>query len=148
MDSSPEEFKLLEKAIIFLRKTEDFELKYFPLDLPISRIVLMTDASFTNSRGLKYQLSYVIALADDNYKANIFHYGSNLCKRVARSLMAAEVHGLVLGFYYAYIVRELVSKILGRNVSIESYGYRKTLFNLIAKYGSTSERRLQIDIFA
>lgn len=45
--------------------------------------------------------------------------------------MEAEVHGLVLGFDYTYIIRELLIELLGRKVTEEAYVDRKTLLNAV-----------------
>lgn len=78
----------------------------------------------------------------------IVHYVSNRCKLVESSVMAAEVDGLVLVLYYAYIIRELEIDVLGRMLEIGAFVDRKPLFNYIAKDGATIELRLQIDIFS
>lgn len=44
--------------------------------------------------------------------ANIVHYGSGRCHMVARSEMAAEVHGLVYGFNHVYMALEMLKKLL------------------------------------
>lgn len=142
------EFKTLEKVIDFLKDTKDFKMVFTPLKLDTARLVLISDASFANARGLKSQLGYIIALVDDDGNCNIIHWGSNRCRRIARSVLAAEVHGLVLGFDYVFIIQKLAEELLGRQVKVEAYTDSKTLFNVIAKDGATTERRLQIDIFA
>lgn len=74
------------------------------------------------------------------------HYGSNKSKRVARSVLAAEVHGLVLGFDYAFVLWEMLTELLDRDVKIEALVDSNTLFDVISKDASTTERRLQIDV--
>lgn len=59
--------------------------------------------------------------------------------------MAAEIQALVIGFKYAFMVKELVAKIIGRKIKIEAMPDSKTDFNVVAKYGQTTERRLQIE---
>lgn len=76
------------------------------------------------------------------------HYGINLCRRVSRSVIAAEVQGHLLGFDYAFFSRKLLYEILRRKMDLEAYTDWKTLFNIVAKDEATKERRLQIDFFA
>jgi hypothetical protein len=123
-------------------------LTFVPLDLTKVRVVVFTDASFANAEKYKSQLGFVICLADDNNNANIVHFGSSKCKRVTRSVMAAELHGLVLGFDNAFSVREMVSEILGRKIPIDAYVDSKTVFDTVTKLGATLEKRLQIDVAA
>lgn len=62
--------------------------------------------------------------------------------------MDAEVHGLVLGFFYATIVLHIISHILWREVDLEVIFDGQNLFNVISKDSSSTERRLQIYIAA
>lgn len=80
--------------------------------------------------------------------ANIVHYGSTHCKRVARSVMAAELLGLVYGFDNAFMVKSILDQILGQAVPIDAYLDSRTVFKVVAKKGSTLEKLLQIDVNA
>lgn len=100
-------------------------LTYVPFNLKTVRMVLLADASFTNAKGLKSQLGHVLLMVDDDSWCNIIHFGSNKCKRIARSVMAAEIHSLALVFYMAYAVRDLVEEKLGRHVPMEAMVYSK-----------------------
>lgn len=108
----------------------------------------MTDASFTNSTGLKSQLVYVLMMADKDNHCNIVHYGSNKGQRMAMSVMAAEVQAVILGFDYAFLIKTMIKEILGRTLVIEAIIDKKTVFNIIAKEGKTTEKRLQIDVLS
>lgn len=142
------EFKTLKKATAFLKDTKEQGLNFVPLNLDNVRLVVVTDASFANAPGSKSQLGYIIMMVDDDNNSNIIHYGSNRCSRIARSVMAAELHALTLGFDYAFVIKDLLEDILGRKIKIEALIDSKTVFNVITKEGSTTERRLQIDILA
>ena len=146
--TSPEEYKSLQKTTKYLQKTKEQGLNYLPLDLESIRIVLLTDASFANATGMKSQLGYLLLLVDKHENCNVLHYGSDKCKRIARSVMAAELHALVLGFDYAFLVKDLVEEILGRKIVVEAMVDNKSVFNVIAKDGKTAERRLQIYVLA
>ena len=62
--------------------------------------------------------------------------------------MTAEVQALILGFDYAFMIKTLVEEILGTELVIEAMIDSRTVFNVVAKKAKTTERRLQIDIFA
>lgn len=143
-----EEMKLLRKIIDFLKDTSGQGLDYVKVDMDTARIVLLTDASFANARDLKSQLGYLILVVDDDGNCNVLHYGSNRCRRVARSVMAAELFALVLGYDYAYVVRTLMEEMTGLNLKMEALVDSKTVFDVIAKYSQTGEKRLQIDVNA
>lgn len=62
--------------------------------------------------------------------------------------MAAELLGLVTGYDYAYMVKELLEEILDRKFDLEGYVDIRTTFNCVAKQTPTTEKRLQIDASA
>lgn len=146
--TTDEEYKLFKRTVKHLKATSTQGLHYVPLDLTTTRLVLLTDSSFANAQGLKSQLGYIIAMVDEKDNCNIVHYGSNRCNRVARSVLAAEIQALVLGFDSAFLVKDLVEELLGRTIKLEALIDSKTVFNVIAKDGKTSEKRLQIDVLA
>lgn len=77
-------------------------------------------------------------MIDDEGNANVIQFGSNLCERVAMSVMDAEAHEIVLGFYFSFIIRYLMEEVLGRQVVIEAYFYRETVLNLVSNDGKTA----------
>lgn len=72
-------------------------------------------------------------LVDANGKGNILNYGSNGCKRITLSFMAAEINALILGFYFAYVVPDMLRDILGRLLSTESHVDSRTVFEVVEK---------------
>lgn len=141
------EFQLFKKFDLFLREPKDTHLRFGLLNLSTVKLVLVSYASFANTRGLKSHLGYIIALLYSSGRALIVHYGINRYRQVVRSVMASEGHVLVLGLYYSFIINQFFLYILGREVVLESYKYSKTIFKVLHKNSSTTERRLQIDIF-
>lgn len=144
--TTSEEFKSLTKTINILKKTNVQGLNYVFLHLPSSKIVIPIDTSFANTRGMKRQLGYVIFMVDKHIRCNILHYGSKRCQRITRSVMAANVQGLILGFDFSFLIKSMVDEILGTNIRILAMIERKTMFNFVAKDRRSTERRLQFDI--
>lgn len=79
-----------------------------------SRLVLMTDASFSHAAGMKSHLGYAHQMVEATRACNILRFVSNKCQRIARSVMAAEVEALVLIFDYGFLVKDLVDELIGR----------------------------------
>lgn len=90
----------------------------------------------------------IVLLIDSEDNANLIHFSSARCRRVTRSVMAAELHALVLAFDFGFVIREMVAEVLQRDVAIEALVDSKTVFDVVAKDAKTSERRLQIDVHA
>lgn len=142
------EHRTLAKTIKYLAKTAEQGLTFAPLDLESTKVVIISDASFANARGSRSQLGFLIILTDKDGNANVVHYSSARCKRVTRSVMAAELHALILAFDYGFVLREMLKEVLRRDVKLEALIDSKTVFDVVAKDGRTNERRLQIDVHA
>lgn len=71
-------------------------------------------------------------ISDKERHTNLIHYGTYRCKLVTRSMMAAEVNALILGFDQASVMRDLLREFLGRRVDIPAYVDNRTLFDIIA----------------
>lgn len=146
--TTEDEFRTLKKTMDHLSATKERGLTYKRIDMSTMRLIVISDASFANTRNLRSQLGFIILMADETGTANIIHYGSSQCKRVTRSILAAEIHALVLAYDHAYVIRHTLIEILGRNVKLEAYVDSRSVFDVIAKDGNTTEKRLQIDIYA
>lgn len=114
------EKKLLAKVIKFLTNTIDQGLNYVPLDMPSARLVLLTDASFENAKGLLSQLRFLLLMGDRNGDCNDIHYVSSRCKRVVRSVIAAELFTLVVGYDSGYTVSHLIEELTNHRLPLEA----------------------------
>ena len=118
---------------------------------------MFTDGSFANNKDMTSQIGYVIALVNEEkedqvfkIKGNIIHWSSTKCKRITRSVLASEIYGLVGGFDLAYVLADTLRMITGRMklpiiplvVCTDSY----SLYECLVKLGTTTEKRLMIDI--
>lgn len=97
---------------------------------------------------MKRQLGYVSLMLEKHNNCNILHYGSNKCQRIERSVMAAEIQALVLEFDEELLLQDLIKQILRKLIRIEAMIDINNVFNFVARDGKTTERRLQINIFA
>jgi hypothetical protein len=138
----------MRELISYCHETADIGLNFVNLNPDSLRLILFTDASFGNAEGLSSQLGFVVALVDDTDKANIVHYGSQKSKRVTRSVLAAEVLGLVYGWDQAFVVQHTIQEVLGRTVPVDAYVDSRTTFDCVAKNAVTLEKRLAIDVSA
>lgn len=114
---------------------EETVLIYRMLDLSTTKLAMIEDYSFANAKGLKTQLGFIILMIDNNGISNSIHYGSSHFKRVTRSMMASEVHALILCFDNAFAIMKRLEEILKRKVLFGAYIYSKIVFDVIAKDG-------------
>jgi hypothetical protein len=75
------------------------------------KLLVFTDASFANNLDYSSQIGFVIALIDENDKANILHWSSLKCKRVTRSVLASELYGIVHGFDIGAVLKASLEQI-------------------------------------
>jgi hypothetical protein len=75
----------------------DQGLSFVELDLsgPL-KLVVFSDAGFNTNPDHTSQIGYVVALVDQNDKANVIAYTSKKCRRVTRSVFSAELLAQVL----------------------------------------------------
>lgn len=62
--------------------------------------------------------------------------------------MVAEVHGLLLGFDQTFALRYMLTEMIDRTVDTFSYVNSRTLFDIVVKDGTTTEKRLLIYIWS
>lgn len=78
-------------------------------------------------------------MVDKNDKCNILHFVSNKCQRVARGVMTAEIHALLFGFNFPFILKDLVGKLMGVKMRIEAKIDSISDLTVIAKDGKMAE---------
>ena len=94
------------------------------------------------------QIGYVICLADATSKANIIHWFSIKCKRVTRSVLAAELYGMAHGFDIGGVIKATLGKILGAALPLILCTHSKSLYDCLVKLGTTQEKRLMVDVMS
>ncbi len=118
------------------------------LDQSTLRLVVFTDASFANNKDLSSQIEYVICLADDTH-ANILHWSSIKCKRVTRSVLAAELYAMVHGFDVDSVLKSTLTKMLGLGpIPLILVIDFKSLYDCLVRLEITVEKRLMVDVMA
>lgn len=94
-------------------------------------MVLCMDAYFANAVGLRCKLRYIFTLVEDAKKDNRSHYGRNRCKCVARSVIDAELHSILLVLYYGFVVEDIAQQLLQIWIALEAIeDFRRVLKSL------------------
>jgi hypothetical protein len=147
-EPTEQDAKTLNKTLQWQSDNPTRGLKFVPLDLETPSIKVFTDSSFANNRDLSSQIGYLIVLADAQGRANIVHYASIKCQRVTRSVLASELIAAVHGFDMGAAIKGAISAILNREVPLVLCTDSKSLYDCLVKLGTTTEKRLMIDIMA
>jgi hypothetical protein len=122
-------------------------LRFVRLNKHSLRLVVFTDSSFANNHDFSSQIGFVIALVDNENKANIIHWSSIKCKRVTRSVLASELYGMAHGFDVGATIKSTVEKILQIDVlPLVLCTDSKSLYDCLVKLGTTQEKRLMVDL--
>lgn len=141
--TSDVKLKAFSNTIYLLHKTTTHELQVVLLDLDIARLVRYMNALFSNAKGVKFQLGYVLLIYHAKAKYTVIRYGSNICRWITRSVMAAYVQTLVREYYNAYLVADLVEELLGRPCTKESGHIQKQSVQLDIRRCAAHEKPLQ-----
>lgn len=155
-----EDFKKLNCRLQWQADNLDRGLNYVPIDLSRAKLMIFTDGSFANNRDLSSQLGFMVTLVNESQKGdhtflirgNMIHWSSTKCKRVTRSVLASELYGMVNGFDIGIAIATTLKLVTDRLkiqtipviVCTDSY----SLYECLVKLGTTSEKRLMIDVMA
>lgn len=137
----------------------DRGLRYKPLDLPSAKLFVFVDGSFANNKDLSSQIGYVIVLANEttgpgefNITGNIVHYSSTKCKRVTRAVLGSELYAMASGVDMAISMSTTLDMVTERlrmpKIPVVLCTDSLSLYECIIKLGTTSEKRLMIDIMS
>lgn len=85
---------------------------YIPQDIPSTELVLATNALVANTERMKNELGYILFMVDGNSRCNIFHYGSEKCKLISRSVLEAEINAFLLSLNFAFVENNLADEAL------------------------------------
>ena len=143
-DVSKDDKALLRDAVRLLQ--QPIGLLFRQLDMKTTTIVGYSDASFAGNSDHSSQLGMVIVLKDNKGRASFVHYGSWKCRRVTRSILAAEVHAFAACLDYCITLAHDLKQMLGRDLKVALMTDSKSLFDTVTKLTATLEKRLLINI--
>jgi hypothetical protein len=132
------------------------------------KLFVFVDGSFANNKDFSSQIGYLIILANEilnetsnenstgtkefTIKGNLIYYSSTKSKRVTRSVLASEIHGMVGGDNMAITINTTIKMITDQlgfsHPAITVYTDSYSLYECLVKLGTTKEKRLMIDIMA
>jgi hypothetical protein len=143
--ANEENFKDLERLIADM-KNHPLEMTFHGLDLSTVHLRVCSDSSFANNPDLTSQIGYTIFIVDDAGRANLVCRSSRKCRRVTRSVLAAELYALSAAYDMGYGLRHTLSTLLQRTVEMKHYVDSKTIWDSVTSLCKMEERRLSIDI--
>jgi hypothetical protein len=115
------------------------------LDSTKFQLMIFTNSIFANTRDLFSQIDYVICLTNSKH-VNIVHWSSINCKRVTRSVFAAELYALIHDFDLDAAFKTTLFAILDRFVSLIFYIDSKSLYDCLIKFNTTQKKRFMINV--
>jgi hypothetical protein len=101
--------------------------------------MIFTNSSFANNRDLFSQIDYVICLTNSKH-VNIVHWSSIKCKRVTRSVLAAELYALTHDFDLDAALKATLSALLDHFVLLILCTDSKSLYDCLVKLDTTTPR--------
>jgi hypothetical protein len=123
-------------------------LRFVKVNMETAKLMVFADAGFAGNRDYSSQIGYVICIVDSDGNANILHWSSTKCKRITRSVLAAELYALVNAFDSAAVIRDTLTQILHltEQLPLVVCTDSKSLYDCLVKLGTTQEKRLMIDL--
>jgi hypothetical protein len=107
--------------------------------------MIFIDIAFVNTADLHSQIGYVICLTNDVH-TNLIHWSSIKCKRVIRSVLAAELYAMINDFDVEAIIKSIIERMLHISLSLILLTNFKSLFDCLIKLDTIAEKRLMIDL--
>ena len=129
-----------------LLKNPERGLKMKQLDAESLHLRVYSDSSFANNDDLTSQLGYVVLLCDKNDNGNVVSFSSHKSRRIVRSVLGGEVYAFADAFDVGYIIKRDLEIMLDRSIRLQMFTDSKSLFDIITKCGSTTQKRLLIDV--
>jgi hypothetical protein len=109
---SSDDITILNKRLQWQIENHTRDLRYVTLHSTKLQLVIFTNSFFVNYRDLFSQIDYVICLAEsDSNRVNIVHWSSVKCKRVTRSVLAAELYALTHDFDLEAVFKHLQDRV-------------------------------------
>lgn len=132
-------------------------LTYIASDLSSANLFAFVDSSFPNNDDMTSQIDFCVVIANKSFNGNYFdirgnliHWSSKKCKRSSRSILAAEIYGMVKGVDIWIAINTSIDKIINilglKGLDIIFATYSESLYDCLIKLGDTSEKKLEIDV--
>ncbi len=147
IEISSENITTLNKRLQWQIDNHSRDINYVKLDSTTLQLMIFTNSFFANNRDLSSQIDYIICLTNSKH-INIVHWSSIKCKRVTRSVLAAELYALAHDFDLDVVFKATLSAILDRLVSLILCTDSKSLYNCLIKLETTQKTRLMINVMS
>lgn len=145
-NAKAEYIKRINSVVSNLKKLPDLVLRYPKLELSSLKLQVYSDASYATNKDKTSQLGYFIFLMDKHHRCHPIYWVSYKSKRSTRSVLGSEVMAFADAFDMAYTLKFDLQKILGKELPLRMLTDNKSLFDVLTKATSTTEKRLMIDI--
>lgn len=147
--SDPSDFRTrINKVIKHIHKEPDRGIRYTQLQPEGLHLRVYADGSFANNQDESSQLGYIIALCDKHGNSCLLAYKSFKSRRVLRSILATEAAALAEAFDLSIVIAKELRNTLNQDVEIDLYTDSKSLFDIITRGSSASNKGLMIDLKA
>jgi hypothetical protein len=154
------DIKALNKRLKWQMENLDHSLRYIPVNLINTGLIVFVDRFFANNKEFSSQLGFVLILVNKStdvnnaflIRGNVIYYSLTKCKRVIQSVLASKIYSIINSFNISIAIATTLRIITERLripaiplfICTDSY----SLYECIVKLRTTKETRLIIDIIA
>ena len=109
--------KKLEQVVRDMQSRD--ELVYHPMWGKDLEIVICVDAAYANNAHYSSQIGVLALLRDtESNKCEVLHHLSKKSRRVCRAVLSAEFIAMLEGFDVGYTCKEMMARMLGRELRL------------------------------
>ena len=139
-------YKCLNEAIKYAHNHKVF-ICIHKLDCNMLRITAYSDAAFVKKADLFSQLGRIVLFPDVDHNSTPVSYKSYKSRRVARSVLSAEVIAFADLFDDALAISKHLEFVLRKPIPVHILTDSKSMFDTILKGSRTIEKRVMLDIY-
>lgn len=143
-----ERIRSLKKMVRTIMESPQLGINFIKMNERSLHICAYDDGSFWKNWDLSSQLGYIVFLCDYDDNNCVLAFRSFKIRRVVRYVLGAKVCAFSDAFDQAFAIQAVLTKCYGWRLPQRMYSNSKSLFNVIIKESTTTERRLSIDLKA
>ena len=135
------------------------DIRFVLVDPSTTKLMIVNHGHFADNQDLSSQLGCILTLVNEmsvnntfNIYGDLIYWSSVNCKQVTRSTIASDIYAMVSGLGLGIAIKAILRMVIDRlnipSIPLVICTNSYSLYECLVKLGTTSEKRLMIDIMA